>query len=207
LNIEEVLSLNEFKKEGFDKSEKRNLENEFNKCINNYEKEVLENIDKNSIVNNTNLNQKNVNSLDLIYFNEDFSNDQNKFENYGKDEKMIIDNNISLDLDNQDIEEESFIIDDTHSIKNSNNYNINHFENENRKLGYFRKTSMTISDLTDDSKLRQSISLLNQNTEQNYIKITDWNLENEENLKSLVDGFKEFEEKFFSNSNLIIYLF
>lgn len=207
MNIEEVLSLNEFKKEGFDKSEKRNLENEFNKCINNYEKEVLENIDKNSIVNNTNLNQKNVNSLDLIYFNEDFSNDQNKFENYGKDEKMIIDNNISLDLDNQDIEEESFIIDDTHSIKNSNNYNINHFENENRKLGYFRKTSMTISDLTDDSKLRQSISLLNQNTEQNYIKITDWNLENEENLKSLVDGFIEFEEKFFSNSNLIIYLF
>ena len=81
------------------------------------------------------------------------------------------------------------------------------FENKNLRetiprQNFKRKSTMTANDLTDESKLRKSISFsdIESIKEDNYIKAEDWDyLQNEAQGNLLEENFKKFEEKFFSN--------
>lgn len=83
--------------------------------------------------------------------------------------------------------------------------NSNNFRISNSSL---RRSVMTANDLTDETKLRKSISNfdINNLTEENYIKPENWDfIENEEQEKLLEENYKKFEEKFLSKKtkNLI----
>ena len=60
---------------------------------------------------------------------------------------------------------------------------------------------MSAKDLTDETKLRKSISLfdINNLTEDNYIKPENWDfLKSELQVNLLEEEYKKFEEKFLS---------
>ena len=79
----------------------------------------------------------------------------------------------------------------------------NIFDNLNspNKFGIFRKSTMTISDLTDDSKLRKSITF-NENLN-NYINIKEWDYIKDIDKAILIENqFKDLETIFFGKNIL-----
>jgi hypothetical protein len=96
---------------------------------------------------------------------------------------------------NKDIDHKVFELDDFYNINNI----VLSKSNCDKTNNFVKRSSMTVSDLTDESKLRKSICIVEELNKNNYIEIKDWDFNNPENINNLDDNFKEFEKKFFSN--------
>jgi len=146
--------------------------------------------------------------------------DEKAFLAYNENGDLIVVEKYSdlIDIEPKGEEELNDIeIDDLFEDNNINNNNDN-FNNNNpyrgsfnmsnsslsnfgsSRVGFFKRSSMTVSDLTDDSKLlRMSVKVGDVvNSQQNYIEVADWDFEQEENKDKFEKEFKDFEKKFFS---------
>lgn len=188
----------------------------FEKSIAEFNKEITENIEKNPS-SSSSIPQTNQIENQNIHLNE-MLKDQNAFLAYNENGDLIIleknSNLIDLQAKAQDLEavEEPFEIEidefDENNIANNNSnnsykdgfYNASNssLNNSGNRVGFFKRSSMTVSDLTDDSKLRKSISLWDEADKKDYIEVADWDFEKEENKDRFENKFKEFEKKFFS---------
>jgi len=150
----------------------------------------------------------------------EFLKDQNSFLTYDENGQLIIiENDTDLIYIEPKGKEEPFEIDldefeDNYNNDNYNNesykgnFNLsnNSLNSSGNKFGFFKRSSMTVSDLTDDSKLRKSISVGDEvNVQLNYIEVSDWEFEKEENREKFENVFQEFENKFFSKSKYFFF--
>lgn len=201
-----------------------NIENLITKSISEYNKEVTENIENNSSNSNyiNKISEESTIAKQIENPNLNLNqilNDQNAFLSYDENGQLIIlDENLDrIDLNNKNEEvpygiefdefNDNYLKNNNNNFNNNNSYKANlnkslsSLNNSGSRVGFFKRSSMTVSDLTDDSKLRKSISVAKDeiNTQQNYIEIKDWEFEQVENQEKLENEFKEFENNFFSN--------
>lgn len=141
-------------------------------------------------------NSNNYNNKENLNYNNIFvdANINEIYANEFYDDKNNNPNALAVDvyIDNFDLEKpmEKEIM-DIFEI-----YNNERGSTTNKKFGYMKRSSMTASDLKDDSKLRKSISQDEDN--KNYIQIGDFEFNMESYLPTLENDFKSFTLHLFS---------
>ncbi len=178
-------------------NEQEKLSENFEKYISLYNKEVLENLDEKSNNNNeVDIDKQNRIFLENLDHSNGINEEEKNFYDENKDfdifKKVIIPDEIQQ---NKDIDHKVFELDDFYNINNI----VLSKSNCDKTNNFVKRSSMTVSDLTDESKLRKSICIVEELNKNNYIEIKDWDFNNPENINNLDDNFKEFEKKFFSN--------
>jgi len=133
------------------------------------------------------LNQLNQNQENYI---------DNQIVSYNENDDLIILDKI-MNSEEMEQDDDIFEIDEFNINNNVKIYN-NSSIGSNKKHGIFKRSSMTVSDLTDESKLRKSISVVKEENENNYIEINDWGFNEPQTINRLEEDFKAFEKKFFS---------